>query len=632
MDKRSGIGLVLVTLVVFGWMYFMSTTQQNEPKKETKKIEKKASPATQAQNTLAPTAEAQTSDPNWKTNKYGAFFANFAEGNEERITIETDKYIARISNKGAAVLAWKIKDFKKWDGEQVQLIQNNKGELYMSLLTADFKKVDTRDMYFTRQGLDGKYSAKLTGKQELVLNYKLENANGQSIVKTLVFHGDKFSIEQTIAVNNMESVIPNRGYNLVWQNGVRYQEHNSVDESTDAMAIVQMNDTKEEFDASSDYPVDKTFTGIVDFAAIKTKYFTVGIIPQPWQKFDCTVDVNGMKNHYPENGVRERYGISFRIPYKGGVQKNTFQVYMGPLDYDIVKNYGMGKLVNFGWSIFRPIGEYLMLPLFRFIHNFVPNYGIAIIIFSFLIKILLHPLSISQMKTTQKMKLLGPEMQKIRDKFSDDKTKQQQETMKLYSEYGINPAGGCLPMVLQMPIMFSLWAVLRAAIELRQAHFFWWITDLSAPDVVINFGFSLMGLTHLSGLALLMGITMFIQQKMTVTDPNQKSMVYIMPIMFTFMFANFPSGLNLYYFCFNVLAIAQQVYMNYFAKNRYTLEDLRKMPKKEGWFSKKMKEAQDMAAAQGKTIPGANTARPKQGYINKESNPNLRKPKGGKKQ
>lgn len=207
------------------------------------------------------------------------------------------------------------------------------------------------------------------------------------------------------------------------------------------------------------------------------------------------------------------------------------------------------------------------------------------------------------------MQVLAPEINKLREKYKDDQTKQQQETMKLYSEYGINPMGGCLPLLLQMPILYALWAVLRGSIDLRQSEFIFWMTDLSIPDVIFNLGFKLplIGIDKFSGLALLMGATLFIQQKMTVTDPRQQALVWMMPIMFTLMFSNFPAGLNLYYFMFNLFGIVQQVYMNKFSKNKLTLEDMKRMPKKEGWLQKKMREAQDIAASQGRSIPGQKT-------------------------
>jgi YidC/Oxa1 family membrane protein insertase len=262
-----------------------------------------------------------------------------------------------------------------------------------------------------------------------------------------------------------------------------------------------------------------------------------------------------------------------------------------------LKEYGLTDIMSFGFRFgIRQIGEYLMLPLLNMIHGFIPNYGIALIIFSIFIKLLLYPLSIKQMQSVQKMQVLAPEINKVREKYADDNTKQQQEIMKLYSEYGANPAGGCLPMLLQMPILFALWQLLRSQIDLRQTDFIWWITDLSVPDKLFYIGLPFMPIV--SGLALAMGVTMFVQQKITVTDPRQKSMVYMMPIMFTIMFSHLPAGLNLYYFMFNLLSIAQQTWMNKYSKKRVTLEDLKKAPKKEGWFAKKMREAQELQEMQ----------------------------------
>jgi len=204
------------------------------------------------------------------------------------------------------------------------------------------------------------------------------------------------------------------------------------------------------------------------------------------------------------------------------------------------------------------------------------------------------------------MKLLTPEIEKVREKHKDNMQQQQMATMQLYSEYGLNPISGCLPLLMQMPIFMALWKTLSSAIDLRQQPFILWINDLSLPDVIFSWGFSILGLTQISGLALLMAITLFIQQKMTITDPRQKSIIYIMPIMFLFMFSYFPGGLNLYYFMFNLLSILQQLYINNFSKKRMTLEQLKQMPKKkEGWLAKKMREAQEMQKVTGKPLPTA---------------------------
>jgi YidC/Oxa1 family membrane protein insertase len=188
----------------------------------------------------------------------------------------------------------------------------------------------------------------------------------------------------------------------------------------------------------------------------------------------------------------------------------------------------------------------------------------------------------------RKMQALQPMMEEIREKYKEDPQKMNSQIMNLYKEYGVNPAGGCLPLFLQFPILIALYNVFRSAIELRQADFVWWIHDLSIPDVIFTLPFTIpmFGVQEVSGLALFMGITTFIQQKMSVKDPRQKAMVWMMPVMMTLLFNSFPAGLNLYYFVFNLLSIGQQMYIN----KQHEGEPLRKAdPKKKdkgGFFGK----------------------------------------------
>ncbi|MCH7827859.1 MAG: membrane protein insertase YidC, partial [Bacteroidetes bacterium] len=199
-------------------------------------------------------------------------------------------------------------------------------------------------------------------------------------------------------------------------------------------------------------------------------------------------------------------------------------------------------------------------------------------------------------KSMKKMQLLQPKITELKEKYADDKQKISKETMKLYSTYGINPAGGCLPLLLQMPIFIALWGLFKSAIELRQQPFFGWITDLSSPDIIytLSFKLPLVGISEISGLAILMGVTTFFQQKMSIKDPNQKALIYIMPVFLTLMFMSFPSGLNLYYFLFNVLSIGQQYIINH-KQDGTELVPVKKSKRKSGGFMTKM-----MAAAEEK--------------------------------
>lgn len=635
MDKRSLIGFALIGVVFLAWIIYNSYRTQHTETPTTQDT-------TQVQSNIEQdTSEADDSftkeihedeipedeiskervvvkDSLEKIKKFGEAFAPFTGGKEKIIIVENDLIKAYISSKGGTILKWWLKDYKQWNGYQTQLIWNDGGELFLRFPLRENRRiiVDSRDLDFSFN--NDKWNYKISGKDSLVLTATLEPQPGKSIVKTFKFYGDKYIVDTDIIFNNMENIVHPKGYELLWSGGLKYQEVSSVDESSEAEAMISMNDELFTLNADETEMQSESVAGSVDFASVKIKYFTAAIIPID-HSFDGTVDISGNMKNVRNEGIVERYNMEFHFPYKGGYQENSFRVFIGPLDYDKVSQYGIEATVNFGWRwLIRPIGEYFMLPFFKLIYSFIYNYGISIMIFAVFIKIILYPLSIQQMRSAQKMKLLGPEMEKVREKYKDDQKKQQQKMMKLYSEYGINPAGGCLPLLLQMPILYAMWSVLRTSIDLRQADFFLWIHDLSLPDTIVTFPVAILGIKHISGLALLMGVTLFFQQKMTITDPRQKGLVYMMPIMFTLMFSNFPAGLNLYYFMFNLLGIIQQVWINKFSKNRPTLEDLKKMPKKEGWIQKKMREAQDIAESQGRSAPGAPYKNTKSKYSRKK--------------
>lgn len=602
MDRNNILAFVLISIVVGGYMFYTSINRQplTIKNKTTTQIDKVETTPLSAPQDVSPIKQAP--DSAFTNDKFGKFFSKFYTKKEEIVNVETDLYKATISSKGTAILKFELKKFKKWSGYQTQLINDPNGEFTMSFFTLDGKRVDSRELTFEFEP-NTQHNIVLKGKETYTLKAKLKIAEGKEIVRTIKFFGNEYILDHNVDLVNLDDVLPQRGYNLAWHNGLRYQEHNSVDESSEAKAMTSRGGELEELKVDEDKKKESSQTGKVDFTAVKIKYFMAAIIPSG---FDGTTDLSGTREHHVDKGLLEKYEMNYRIPYKGGVQSNNFKTYIGPLEYETVNSYGLGRTINFGFWIIRYIGEYFMMPIFNFLHRFIPNYGITIIIFSIFMKFILYPLSISQMKSVSKMKLLQPEMDKLRAKHKDDQAAQQKATMALYGEYGINPMGGCLPLLLQMPILYSLWAVLRTNIELRQSSFLWWMTDLSVPDVIVHFGFSFLGISVISGLSLLMGITMFVQQKMSVTDPNQKSMIYIMPVMFTFMFSSFPAGLNLYYFMFNIWSIAHQYWINNHSSSTLSLVEMKASPKKEGWFQKKMREAQELGEAQGK-IPPKNT-------------------------
>jgi YidC/Oxa1 family membrane protein insertase len=392
----------------------------------------------------------------------------------------------------------------------------------------------------------------------------------------------------------MHSVIANYQYQVVWEHGLRYAEQNSVDESRFAAAYAFAGGELTELDAAVGETANRDLGGQIDWIATRSKYFGIALIPVGGSSEGAYLE--GTARGVADRGIKESYAVALKMPFRGtSDQIDSLRVFFGPLDYSILSDYDIGleNMMSLGWAwIIRPISTYIVLPLFKFINLFVSNWGVVLIIFAIIVKVALHPLTKSSMKSMRKMQALQPMIEELRAKYKDEPQKMNQQMMGLYKEYGVNPAGGCLPLLLQFPILIALYNVFMSAIELRQASFVWWITDLSVPDTIFSLPFELpvFGIREVSGLALLMGITTFIQQKMTVKDPRQKAMVYVMPILLTLLFNSFPSGLNLYYFMFNLLAIGQQIVVN----RQHADEPLRKVePKKKqrgGIFGKYAKD------------------------------------------
>jgi YidC/Oxa1 family membrane protein insertase len=243
-------------------------------------------------------------------------------------------------------------------------------------------------------------------------------------------------------------------------------------------------------------------------------------------------------------------------------------VYLGPLDQSILSDYkiGLHKLVlSHGWyeRTFRVI-SLPIVSFLKFMYLFIPNYGVVIIIFSILIKILVYPLTKKSYRSMKEMSKLQPLLLELKEKYKGDPQRYQKETMKLYKEHGVNPMGGCLPILLQLPLLAALFTVFRSTIQLRGASFIpGWIDDLSRADTVFILPFSLPFYgNQFNVLPVLMTVSMIIQSKMTIQDPKQKAMIYIMPIFMLFLFNQFPSGLNLYYTLFNVWTILQQKFID----------------------------------------------------------------------
>jgi YidC/Oxa1 family membrane protein insertase len=610
MDKQTTLAFVLIGLILITWLYFNSP----EPPKEVKSSKDSTLVKDNKEEQPKKSSVVKTESDNLKDSL--ALNGPFAESqkNGRIITIETDLVKMFLNTKGGRILRYYLKDYKTWYykdkpandfyNTHVQLINpKNGGDLNLLFVTKDGQKVNTAKLDFSTNLTNSYY--RISGKDSLPVSFFYKTEDGRILEKSFVFYANNYESDLAVKFVNMQNTISGMRYDISWDEGINFVEENSVDEANYSSASAFMGGEQEIIDAA--HPGDKVqkeMNGKIDWVGVRNKYFVMILAPKKSDS-EWGASFEGIHKVSPR-GQKEIYSAAIKVPFKESTEQvDKFSLFLGPCDYDLLKSYDNNYQAIYDFGSFfglkfitRPISEYILLPVFQFLHLFIPNYGFVIILFSLLIKIALYPLSKQSMASMKKMQLLQPKITEIKEKYKDDQQKIQTETMKLYQTYGINPAGGCLPMLLQMPILFALFTFFNVAIELRHEPFIWWITNLSSPDVIFTLPFKipLFGVSSVSGLALLLGITMFLQQKQTVKDPSQAAMVYLMPIMFTLMFMNFSSGLNLYYLMFNLFSIAQQEIYN---RTKGNVELVPVKPgQKKGFFARMMEAAEKQAQAQ----------------------------------
>lgn len=623
MDRKTTIAFILIGAILVLWLYLNSPSpveQQNKPADSTlalkDSLSKAAEQSSVKQEAVSKTRSNQLDGDTIKSN-YGKYFS-FTPQKEKIITIDNKLVRLELSTEGGDIKKYFLKKYKNWYASDekgnndfynthVQLVdyENDGGGPDLSFVSSDGKAINTAKLIFTTNADKSFY--KITDSDSLIIKFRLAVDTNKYIEKEYIFFGDKYSMKYHLKLVGMNNIISNNDIDLVWHKGLRFVEENSVDEAAYSNSSVFYGGDHVIVEASKiGDKVQKEFNGRVEWIGVRDKYFAAIIAPKNSSNVDGAY-IDGTKTAYMNNGERAYYNISLIIPFNNtDLEQRDFTIYIGPADYNILKSYGHNfeQMVDFGGIIkflVRPIAVYILLPLFNFLHSFIPNYGLVIIVFSLIIKFALYPFTKSSFQSMKKMQLLQPKIKEIKEKYKDDPQKLNKETMKLYSTYGVNPAGGCLPLILQMPIFIALWELLKVAIELRQQPFIFWIKDLSRPDVIYQLPFKLpfFGIDQISGLALLMGIATFFQQKMTVQDPKQKALVYVMPIFLTILFMSFPAGLNLYYFMFNVFSIAQQYYINH-KHDGMELQPVKNANRKKGFMTRMMEAAEQNAKIQQK--------------------------------
>ena len=462
------------------------------------------------------------------------------------ITVENNLYSVEISNiSGGSFVSFVLNNYIKHDSSFVNVIDAlNVQNLVVSFVSLDGDLVS----------LDHAWNVLGSRTRRPVLQKQQTDVfetsfNGYSIKKRLTFFPDTYIIGLEIIFENPEQYISRGTYGLSWSGGLAPTEKNTKDDYTYFKGYALLGDELLG-DAAEEGEGSKTKqAGTTLWTATKTKYFISAIIP--------SVPGVGAVVSGVLDGGRPLFTTQLN---QNTSASGSFNIYIGPLEYNRVRSLGLGleKTMNLGWAPIRPLGRLITWSLTK-MFQIIPNYGFVIIIFAFVVKILLNPLTKKSFQSTRRMQDLQPKIQALKEKHKNDPKKLNSAQAALFKSEGVNPLGGCLPMLLQMPIFIAFFTIFRSTIEFRGAPFFGWITDLSVPDTLTTIaGFPI------NILPFLMGATMFLQQKLMASPSGgtqQKMMMYFMNVFFLFIFYSFPSGLNLYYSVFNILSIVQQKYL-----------------------------------------------------------------------
>lgn len=540
MDRNTLLAFFLISLVLVftpKYMELVSPPSQDSPSDSTISETKEQTPSPFLKEEKNATPLLRPTKPS----------TDIKQTKEEIFVVDTDLYTATVSSRGGGTIkSFRLNNYFGPDSQRVDLINlENQANLLISAKNLDGDSLTLASPW----ELDSKQTrSRNSDVYELI--FKKQYLSFGYIYKTLTFLPNTYIIEVSVDLSEIKNEIY-RDVSFGWFGGLSTTEKNKIDDQTYFKSYVYQGEELEELKNNEKERL--VFNGPTDWVAIRTKYFASAIIPKDPSKTRGSTLLSTERS-------KETYSAGFVFDVNN---KGEFLLYLGPLEYDRIKslNVGLDNIMDFGWAFIRPISKGVLYAL-KEMHQYIPNYGFVLIVFSFLVKILVYPLTKKSYQSTAAMQTVQPEINKLREKYKSDPNKLNQATLKLYKEKGVNPLGGCLPMLLQMPLLFALFIVFRTTIELRAEPFIFWIKDLSSPDFIFSLPFSLpIYGQHVAVLPILMVVSMYVQQKMmtgVAQQPQQKTMQYFMTGFFFLIFNTFPSGLNLYYTLFNVLTIAQQ--------------------------------------------------------------------------
>ncbi|MGE5219504.1 MAG: membrane protein insertase YidC [Chloroflexota bacterium] len=537
MDKRAiiGIALSILVLVVYQELvsrFYPAPTTSPAPVAEKGAANRDAAPT--ETKTVSPAAVAPP--------------PQISSGRPAReIKVETDNYIAVFTTQGARLKSFKFKKFRssaEKNSPPFDIVQPIPGvPLPLGVRWQSPQPFTDDGLVYSVNGND----LELSGNAKATLVFQALTPDGIGITKSLTFSGAAYPIRLEVSVKSATGVAPIPEVLMTDKSDQTVLNHDAPFEG-----FIALVDNKIKREKPAEAAKAQEFDGDVSWAGFGHTYFFFALVPD-----------NGSQHRVAVHAQ----GAALIGSISGRSSTESYTLFVGPKEIDTLKSVGKGmeRSIDFGifWFISIPL-----LYILHFFHRFSGSYGLDIILLTVLIKLLMAPLTQKSYVSMKQMQKLQPQMEKLKERYSDDKEKLNKEIMELYRRNGVNPLGGCLPMVLQLPVFYGLYNCLGTPIELRHAPFLW-INDLSRPDwQSLRFSVPSWWPSHLPAgipvLTILMGVSMFLQQWMTPTagDPNQRKMMMLMPLLFTFMFVSFPAGLTVYWLVNNLLTIGQQYWIN----------------------------------------------------------------------
>ena len=626
-ERKIDINSVIGYVLIFGIIMYMfwqnqptpeELAEQEKARQEQIEDEKKAETNENQTETFVASGEdfsntstADSTQLEAIKNKLGAFAyaSTLPSATDNETLVETDVLSLKFSNKGGYLSEVKLKKFVNFDSVPIYLIKDGNALFNLNFGTTDNRILNTQDLFFqpsvTKNGENTVVSMKLKVSESKFLEYRYE------------LKPNDYMLDFSVRSQGLGDIVnSSQNVNLDWKLKTFRHDKSITYENRYTRLTYQLEGDK--IDKLSPTSVDEDTETDVDWISYRQHFFSsILVADEPFKDVVLTSE-DLVKDEEKDTVFTKIFETKLPLTLKAGEFNNNLRLYLGPTDNKILKKYdiGLDYSLPFGWGIFGWINRYLFVPLFAGLSSIFP-YGVAIILMTILIKLLMSFVQYKQFLSQAKLKILKPEMDAIREKYKDNKMKIQQETMALQTKVGASPLSGCLPALIQLPVFYALFQFFPSAFDLRQKSFLW-ADDLSSYDVIakLPFHIPLYG-EHVSLFPILASVAIFFYMKMTTgqqmaTQPTQegmpdmskmmKYMVYFSPIMMLFFFNNYASGLSLYYFISNLISIGIMIVIkNYILdedKIHAQMQVQKAKPKKQSRFQQKMQEMMEKAEEQ----------------------------------